>query len=65
MKNMEGSAILRIGYDQWLRNIAIGLGNAKTSEIIVNALKNKYHEASKLVKEHILWALAQHNFHLK
>ena len=61
---MEGSAILRIGYDQWLRNISIGLGNAKTSEIIVNALKSKYHEASSLVKEHISWALAQHNFHI-
>lgn len=64
LKRMEGSAILRIGYDQWLRNIAIGLGNAKTSEIIVNALKNRYHEASVLVKEHISWALAQHNFHI-
>jgi epoxyqueuosine reductase len=64
LKRMEGSAILRIGYDQWLRNIAIGLGNAKTSEIIVNALKNRYHDASALVKEHISWALAQHNFHI-
>ena len=64
LKRMEGSAILRIGYDQWLRNIAIGLGNAKTSEIIVNALKNRYHEASALVKEHISWALTQHNFHI-
>ena len=64
LKRMEGSAILRIGYDQWLRNISIGLGNAKTSEIIVNALKSKYHEASSLVKEHISWALAQHNFHI-
>jgi epoxyqueuosine reductase len=64
LKRMEGSAILRIGYDQWLRNIAIGLGNAKTSEIIVNALKNRYHEASVVVKEHISWALAQHNFHI-
>ena len=64
LKRMEGSAILRIGYDQWLRNIAIGLGNAKTSEIIVNALKSRYPEASPLVKEHISWALAQHNFHI-
>ena len=64
IKYMEGSAILRIGYDQWLRNIAIGLGNAKTSETIVNALKGRLNEASPLVKEHISWALAQHNFHM-
>ncbi|MFM8491356.1 MAG: tRNA epoxyqueuosine(34) reductase QueG, partial [Candidatus Methylopumilus sp.] len=64
LKYMEGSAMLRIGYDQWLRNIAIGLGNAKTSEIIVNVLKSRYPDASPLVKEHISWALAQHNFHI-
>jgi len=63
-KHMEGSAILRIGYEQWLRNIAIGLGNAKTSETIVTALKGRLNEASPLVKEHISWALAQHNFHM-
>jgi epoxyqueuosine reductase len=61
---MQGSAILRIGYDQWLRNIAIGLGNAKTSDMIVHALKRRYPDASPLVKEHISWALAQHNFHI-
>ncbi len=60
LNHMKGSAILRIGYDQWLRNIAIGLGNAKTSKIIVNALKSRLNQASPLVKEHISWALAQH-----
>jgi len=64
MKFMEGSAIFRIGYDQWLRNIAVGLGNAKTSESVVNALKSRLNEASPLVKEHISWALAEHNFHM-
>ncbi|MSQ81074.1 MAG: tRNA epoxyqueuosine(34) reductase QueG [Candidatus Methylopumilus sp.] len=64
LKRMEGSAILRIGYEQWLRNIAVGLGNAKTSESIINALKDRHNEASPLLKEHITWALSQHNFHM-
>jgi epoxyqueuosine reductase len=55
----EGSAIRRIGYERWLRNIAVALGNAATSPLIINALKTKNDHASELVKEHILWALAQ------
>ncbi len=55
----EGSAIRRIGYERWLRNIAVALGNAPKSEIIVNALKTTLEHPSELVKEHVLWALAQ------
>jgi epoxyqueuosine reductase len=57
---MAGSAIYRIGYEQWLRNIAIGLGNAKTSPEIVTALKSRIEYASPLLLEHISWALEQH-----
>ncbi len=60
LSNTEGSAIRRIGYDSWLRNIAIALGNAKTSEQIINALKTKLNMVSDMVKEHIVWALEQH-----
>ena len=60
-KNMAGSAIYRIGYEQWLRNIAIGLGNAQTSPEIINALKSRINGASELLREHISWALAQHS----
>ena len=58
-KKMQGSAIRRIGYMQWLRNIAIALGNAPYSEQIVQALQNKRNAVSELVKEHIDWALLE------
>ncbi len=56
----EGSAIRRIGYEQWLRNIAVALGNAATSTEVVAALKSRQHGHSELVAEHVAWALAQH-----
>jgi epoxyqueuosine reductase len=59
LKNTEGSAIRRIGYEGWLRNLAVGLGNAPSDERITQALNTKRAEASELVKEHIDWALAQ------
>ena len=60
LKKTEGSAIRRIGYDCWLRNIAIALGNAPTTTEIIDALtKNKQHP-SEMVREHVLWALEQH-----
>ena len=59
-QNMAGSAIYRIGYTQWLRNIAIGLGNAKTTPDIVKALQSRANDESELLREHVGWALAQH-----
>jgi epoxyqueuosine reductase len=56
-----GSAIHRIGYQRWLRNIAVGLGNAPTSDDIVNALEARRGHPSALVREHVAWALAQHD----
>ncbi len=57
---LAGSAIYRIGYQQWLRNIAVGLGNAKTSQEIIAALQARANDGSVLLREHVLWALAQH-----
>lgn len=57
LKNTEGSAIRRIGYQRWLRNIAVALGNAPQSETIKLQLQKKLQQASELVREHILWAL--------
>jgi epoxyqueuosine reductase len=57
---LAGSAIYRIGYQQWLRNIAVGLGNAKTSPEIIVALQARANDDSALLREHVLWALAQH-----
>lgn len=59
-QKLEGSAIRRIGYECWLRNIAVALGNADTSPAVIAALKNKTEHCSALVKEHVLWALNQH-----
>ncbi|MBA2653803.1 MAG: tRNA epoxyqueuosine(34) reductase QueG [Gammaproteobacteria bacterium] len=56
----EGSAIRRAGYQGWRRNIAVALGNAPTSPAVVNALKERFEDNSDMVKEHILWALQQH-----
>jgi len=56
----EGSAIRRIGYERWLRNVAVALGNAKTTPGVVDALNKRRDSDSNLVAEHVQWALAQH-----
>jgi epoxyqueuosine reductase len=57
----EGSAIRRIGYERWLRNIAVALGNAKKTPKVLTALNKRRESESKLVAEHVAWALAQHD----
>ena len=54
---MRGSAIYRIGYERWLRNIAVALGNAPHSAAVVAALEARREDASPLVREHVEWAL--------
>jgi len=56
----EGMAIRRTGYEGWLRNIAVALGNAERSDRIVAALQSRAEHASALVREHVTWALEQH-----
>ncbi|MEC9222953.1 MAG: tRNA epoxyqueuosine(34) reductase QueG [Pseudomonadota bacterium] len=56
----SGSPIRRIGYECWLRNIAVALGNANTNEETITALKASLNHPSKLVREHVQWALEQH-----
>ena len=60
LKRTEGSAIRRIGYDCWLRNIAVALGNAPSSKEIVGVLQSRLNNVSTMVNEHIEWALLQH-----
>ena len=55
----EGSAIRRIGFERWQRNIAVALGNAPYQSEIINALQQARTDSSALVLEHIDWALAQ------
>ncbi|THK41401.1 tRNA epoxyqueuosine(34) reductase QueG [Methylophaga sp. SB9B] len=60
LQRLEGSPIRRIGYECWLRNIAIALGNAETSDEVLSALNARLEYHSELVREHVLWALEQH-----
>jgi epoxyqueuosine reductase len=61
---MEGSPIRRIGYQRWLRNMAVGLGNTAAagagSPEIIAALQRRSDYPSELVREHVAWALQQH-----
>jgi epoxyqueuosine reductase len=55
----EGSAIRRIGYACWLRNVAVALGNAPHTEAVIAALESRRDHPSALVREHVGWALAR------
>ncbi|WP_338766742.1 tRNA epoxyqueuosine(34) reductase QueG [Massilia sp. METH4] len=64
-RKMEGSPIRRIGHERWLRNLAVGLGNAaalggRGDPAIVAALQARCDHPSELVREHVSWALARH-----
>lgn len=54
-----GSAIHRIGFERWSRNIAVALGNAPHCEMVMKALSARREDPSLLVREHVEWALAQ------
>jgi epoxyqueuosine reductase len=58
-RRLAGSAIYRIGFEQWLRNIAVGLGNAPKSAVSLAALRSRSEHPSALVREHVAWALAR------
>ncbi|HET6905553.1 MAG TPA: tRNA epoxyqueuosine(34) reductase QueG [Rhodanobacteraceae bacterium] len=53
----EGMPIRRAGYEGWLRNVAVALGNAPRSDEIVNTLRARADDPSALVREHVAWAL--------
>ena len=59
-QRMRGSAIYRIGYQRWLRNIAVALGNARSSDAVLAALNARREDRSPLVREHVGWALEAH-----
>ena len=60
LERTAGSAIRRIGFERWLRNLAVALGNAETSDSVLQALRSRQHSESGLVREHVGWALSQH-----
>jgi len=62
LKQTQGGAIRRIGFERWQRNLAVALGNALRATgkpEIAEALRSRHVAASPLVREHIDWALAQ------
>ena len=64
-RRLEGSPIRRIGHERWLRNLAVGLGNAAAAGArgdgeIVAALQARAGHPSEMVREHVAWALARH-----
>lgn len=59
LKKTEGSPIRRAGYECWLRNIAIALGNANFSEVIIKNLNTRKDFPSAIVKEHVNWAIKE------
>ncbi len=58
-EKLAGSAIYRIGHEQWLRNIAVAMGNAPRSAALVAALQARIGHASEHVREHVSWALSR------
>ena len=58
---LAGSAIYRIGHEQWLRNIAVALGNAPKTAAVLVALQSRAGHPSEMVREHVAWALKQHS----
>lgn len=59
-ERMRGSAIYRIGYERWSRNIAVALGNAPGDPEVMAALSRRRNDPSELVREHVAWALDRH-----
>ena len=63
LKRTEGMAIRRTGYEGWLRNIAVALGNAPASDSVREALNARANHPSAIVREHVAWALAKQSRH--
>jgi epoxyqueuosine reductase len=61
LERTEGSAIRRIGFERWLRNIAVALGNAPTTLQVTDALRSRANDPSELVQEHVARALGRHS----
>jgi epoxyqueuosine reductase len=59
-ERLAGAAIRRIGFERWLRNLAVGLGNAPTAPEVIAALQACREHPSALVREHVAWALGRH-----
>ena len=59
LQRTEGSAIRRAGYESWLRNIAVALGNGPRTVAAIEALAGREQHPSPVVREHVAWALSR------
>ncbi|PHS20025.1 MAG: tRNA epoxyqueuosine(34) reductase QueG [Kangiella sp.] len=64
LSNFEGSPIRRIGYQSWLRNLAVAIGNSPASKANIDALLYKQKDANEMASEHFDWAINLQNTHL-
>ena len=60
LERTQGSAIRRIGFERWSRNVAVALGNAPSTTDVIAALRRRSDDPSALVREHVAWALERH-----
>jgi epoxyqueuosine reductase len=59
LERTAGSAIRRIGYERWSRNIAIALGNAPRAPDVIAALERRRDDPSEVVRDSVGWALSR------
>jgi len=59
LRNTAGTALRRITHDQWLRNVAVAIGNGPRDPAALDALTGRLAHPSPMVREHVAWALAQ------
>ncbi len=57
LQKTEGSALRRMGFESFQRNIAVALGNARSSDLNLRAVNHLLHQGTPLVQEHAAWAL--------
>ena len=60
LERSAGSALRRLGYLRWQRNIAVALGNTPTSPDVIRALESRRNHADPVLREHVEWALSRH-----
>ncbi len=59
LRNTSGTALRRITHEQWLRNVAVAIGNGPRDQAALDVLTDRLAHPSPMVREHVGWALAQ------
>ncbi len=59
LRNTEGSALRRLGYERWQRNLAVALGNGPPSPEAIRALRERLPGSSPMLREHLEWAIGR------